>query len=148
MIYTHKTQKAIEYMLCDILAASEKFYRIKLPDGQSFSISEATQNPEAYLKLTDRIIDRIEESDSEELKEARAIIQRLAWRDLYKFVYSKRLNKETQGHIWTMKDSDIHNEMMEIVYECENTAAEEHESSLFIEMEEEDEEDDAITASI
>ena len=136
-IYTHKTAKSIEYMLCDVLMAAEPTFRIHLLDGQALSISQAAQNPEAFLKLTDRILDRIEDSDAPGLDEAKNLLERIKYRDLYSCVVSCRLNEDSHDDIWKMSDEDIHCEMMELVRSVGN-----EQDDSFAEMEEDDADDE------
>jgi HD superfamily phosphohydrolase len=133
-IYTHKTAKSVEYMLCDVLMKAEPTFRIRLPDGQALSIPQAAQNPEAFLKLTDRILDRIEDSDAPGLDEAKNLLERIKYRDLYSCVVNCRLNEESNSEVWEMSDEDIHNELMELV--C---CAGSQEDDSFIGMDEDDE---------
>ncbi|KAJ7775716.1 hypothetical protein DFH07DRAFT_901632 [Mycena maculata] len=76
MIYNHKTAKAIEYMIVDALKLAEPIMKI----------AEQIDNPKKFLFLTDAIMSRIEESDDPRLEDAQAIFDRIAVRDLYKFV--------------------------------------------------------------
>ena len=75
-IYTHKKAKAIEYMLVDALIAANPHLKI----------AEKINSPEDFTSLDDTIIRRIEYSTDYELRDARAIIQRLRKRDIYKYV--------------------------------------------------------------
>lgn len=136
-IYTHKTAKSIEYMLCDVLMKAEPTFRIHLPSGQALSISQAAHNPEAFLKLTDRILDRIEDSDAPGLEEAKDLLERIKYRDLYSCVVSCRLNEDSNGEIWGMTDEEIHGEMMDLV----NCAGDQEDNS-FIVMDDDDDDKD------
>ncbi|OAD78577.1 hypothetical protein PHYBLDRAFT_18303 [Phycomyces blakesleeanus NRRL 1555(-)] len=75
-IYTHRVGKAVELMISDALVSA---------DAQ-LGISNAVDNPEEYLHLTDDIIRGIERSKEPSLEESRQIIKRLRTRNLYKFV--------------------------------------------------------------
>ncbi|KAF8436802.1 hypothetical protein L210DRAFT_979380 [Boletus edulis BED1] len=83
-IYNHKTTKAIEYMVIDALLAAEPFLKI----------ADLVENPKRYVFLTDNLLNRIEESTEEELEPARAIIERIRTRDLYKVVDFKVFSHE------------------------------------------------------
>ncbi|KAI0759750.1 hypothetical protein BD413DRAFT_270194 [Trametes elegans] len=75
-IYTHKTAKAIEYMIVDALREAEKVMHIV----------DHIEDPKKYLHLTDHIQTQIEASDNDELSEAQKILRRIRVRDLYKSV--------------------------------------------------------------
>ncbi|KAF7300958.1 HD-domain/PDEase-like protein [Mycena indigotica] len=75
-VYTHKTARAIEFMIVDALKSANPFLRI----------AEQIEIPQKFLYLTDDIMTRIEASDDPELEEARQIFRRIRLRDLYKFV--------------------------------------------------------------
>ncbi|KAF8554681.1 HD-domain/PDEase-like protein [Imleria badia] len=75
-IYNHKTTKAIEYMVIDALLEAEPYLKI----------AQHVENPKRYVFLTDNLINQIEESTVPELESARAIVERIRTRDLYKVV--------------------------------------------------------------
>ncbi|KAH7881867.1 hypothetical protein F5I97DRAFT_474016 [Phlebopus sp. FC_14] len=75
-IYNHKTTKAIEYMIIDALLQAEPHMKI----------ADLVNKPQKYVFLTDNLLNKIEESTEEELEEARAIIERIRTRDLYRVV--------------------------------------------------------------
>ncbi|EIW62271.1 HD-domain/PDEase-like protein [Trametes versicolor FP-101664 SS1] len=75
-IYTHKTAKAIEYMIVDGLTKAEPVMHI----------AKRLENPREYLYLTDHIMTEIEASKDPRLAEAQAIFHRIRVRDLYKSV--------------------------------------------------------------
>ena len=81
-VYQHKTTSAGACMLVDILKQADPYYLITAGD-EKFSISSAVVNQEAFLKLTDRIIENIRDSSSKELEPARALAKRFLARDLY-----------------------------------------------------------------
>lgn len=75
-IYSHKTARAIEYMLIDALKSAEPVMKIAC----------WIENPRKYVHLTDNIRCRIEEMDDPELRPAQDILERIHKRDLYKIV--------------------------------------------------------------
>ena len=83
-IYTHKVSKAIEYMLVDVLLAADNY----------FQISNSIHDPVAYTRLTDDIINTIQYSKAPELDHAKAIIERLIRRHLYKYVDEYNISSE------------------------------------------------------
>lgn len=74
--YTHKTARAIEFMIVDGLLKAEPYMQI----------AKRIDNPDRYLHLTDAILERIQESEEPGLAEARAIFRRINHRDLYRLV--------------------------------------------------------------
>lgn len=75
-IYNHKTTRAIEYMLMDVLLIAQKHMKF----------AEYIDVPKKYLHLTDDLFHRINMTESEELAPARKIIDRIQTRDLYRRV--------------------------------------------------------------
>lgn len=75
-IYSHKTARAIEYMLVDALRAAEPFMHI----------AEQIMDPGKYVYLTDNIMERIEMSEDPQLVPSRRILDRIRIRDIYKCV--------------------------------------------------------------
>ncbi|KAG1740233.1 uncharacterized protein EDB91DRAFT_1133849 [Suillus paluster] len=75
-IYNHKTTRAIEYMLMDVLLIAQNHMKF----------AEYIDVPEKYLHLTDDLFHRINMTESEELAPARKIINRIQTRDLYRQV--------------------------------------------------------------
>jgi len=73
-VYTHKTVKAVEYMICDVLRLSDPHIKIKSNKGYE-RISTAMNDASAYVNLRDSVIDTIELSTAEELKPAQSILQ-------------------------------------------------------------------------
>ncbi|KAH9887730.1 HD-domain/PDEase-like protein [Cubamyces lactineus] len=75
-IYSHKTAKAVEYMIVDALMKAEPVMHI----------AHRLEDPKEYLYLTDAIQLEIEASKDPRLAEAQAILHRIRVRDLYKSV--------------------------------------------------------------
>ncbi|KAM6981978.1 deoxynucleoside triphosphate triphosphohydrolase SAMHD1-like [Tautogolabrus adspersus] len=62
-----------------------------------FNLSNAIEDMEAYTKLTDKVFEEILNSTSEELKEAREILQKIVSRKIYKFVGETMPKKSIEG---------------------------------------------------
>ncbi|KAG8218176.1 hypothetical protein J3R82DRAFT_3727 [Butyriboletus roseoflavus] len=75
-IYNHKTTKSIEHMVIDALLEAEPHLKI----------ANLVENPKRYVYLTDNLLNTIEASTDKELESARAIIERIRTRDVYKVV--------------------------------------------------------------
>lgn len=75
-IYSHKTARAIEYMLIDALKAAEPYMHI----------AKQIMDPGKYVFLTDNIMERVEMSDDPRLVESQKILDRIRNRELYKCV--------------------------------------------------------------
>ncbi|KIJ21241.1 hypothetical protein PAXINDRAFT_160479 [Paxillus involutus ATCC 200175] len=92
-IYNHKTRellsKAIEYMVIDALLEAEPYLKT----------ADHVDKPKSYVFLTDNPLNGIEESTEKELEGARAIIERLRTRDLYKVVDFKVFSHEDKKMI-------------------------------------------------
>jgi HD superfamily phosphohydrolase len=88
-VYSHKTSKAIEYMLVDAMVAADQY----------LGISDATNDPKEYLHLTDTIVKVIERSKAPELAESQSIIKRLRYRDIYRFVDQIIFPPDARKHI-------------------------------------------------
>mmetsp|Transcript_34753 Transcript_34753/g.51017 ORF Transcript_34753/g.51017 Transcript_34753/m.51017 type:complete len:395 (+) Transcript_34753:198-1382(+) len=106
-VYTHKTAKAVEYMICDILLLAEDHIDLRNTyDGVLLAgeprhcrISEAMKHPTAYLNLTDSIINIIASSPKEDLVPAQRLIDRLRARDLYKCISSERIKRSDKKYM-------------------------------------------------
>ncbi|KAI9298613.1 HD phosphohydrolase domain-containing protein [Neoconidiobolus thromboides FSU 785] len=75
-VCANKTCRSMDMMIVDIFLKAEP----------TLKLSDKIFNPEEYLYLNDNIIEEIEKSKEEELKESRQIIKRIRKRQLYKFV--------------------------------------------------------------
>ena len=135
-VYTHKTSKAAEYMVCDILARANRYkticvkeelsnkrgrdgYRKEARRKHYFHISNAMKDPRAYIMLNDSIIDQIYESPSDELDDVQDLIRRYKSRDLYKHVSSQDHERESGipeivEVIWRKSEEDIKNELLRL----------------------------------
>lgn len=91
--YQHKTSNIIEKMITEALVKADKEIKLKGTDGKMLSISESIDDMEAYIQLTDHLYHQILYSNAAELKEARAILQRIEKRDLYKCIGQKVLKE-------------------------------------------------------
>ncbi|XP_011475493.1 deoxynucleoside triphosphate triphosphohydrolase SAMHD1-like [Oryzias latipes] len=92
--YQHKVTKNVEIMIKDALLKANNLIQFKGRDGE-FTISDAKNDMEAYIQLTDQVTERILGSSSPELEQAKNILERIMRRDLYKLVgEAKGQNKQ------------------------------------------------------
>uniref|UniRef100_A0A671W4F8 HD domain-containing protein n=1 Tax=Sparus aurata TaxID=8175 RepID=A0A671W4F8_SPAAU len=91
--YQHKVKGIIETMITDAFLKADEHIEIKGSGGRMFTLSTAMDNMEAYTKLTDHVFEQILFSSSDDLKEAREILERIISRDLYKFLGQKLIEK-------------------------------------------------------
>ncbi|GJQ13435.1 hypothetical protein GpartN1_g5226.t1 [Galdieria partita] len=76
IVYNHRTSKAIDYMLMDILLYADSYFDI------SKSIFDCTN----FIRMTDSILYAIEHSREPSLEKSQKILHSLRKRELYKFV--------------------------------------------------------------
>jgi len=76
IVYNHRTSKAIDYMLMDILLYADSY----------FDISNSIFDCSNFIKMTDSILYSIEHSREPSLEKSRQILHSLRTRQLYKFV--------------------------------------------------------------
>ena len=74
-VYTHKTAKAVEYMVTDALVSADPYVKISSSRDRFEQISSAMNDAAAYVKLKDSILDIIEMSSEDELKPARKVLK-------------------------------------------------------------------------
>ncbi|XP_061082924.1 deoxynucleoside triphosphate triphosphohydrolase SAMHD1-like [Conger conger] len=84
--YQHKVGNIIATMITEAFVMADNHIQIIGSNGQTFTISTAIDDMEAYTKLTDHIFQQILYSSSPELAEARAILQNIIHRKLYKYL--------------------------------------------------------------
>ncbi|KAL6483240.1 hypothetical protein MHYP_G00081120 [Metynnis hypsauchen] len=84
--YQHKVVYIIEFMITEALVKADPHIQIEGSEGKMFKMSEAIEDMEAYTKLTDHIFEQILYSSDPNLTEAKAILQNIICRRLYKCV--------------------------------------------------------------
>lgn len=131
-VYTHKTTQATTYMVADILALADPYFRLSpskvltaTNGGKSSSsddaeedmmplpVSQAMLNPKVYERLKDSVIDLIEHSKDPRLAPAQAIIRRLQNRELYKCVSVHKINPDNKvdKKMWKLEASEVENQL-------------------------------------
>ncbi|ETI37797.1 hypothetical protein, variant 2 [Phytophthora nicotianae] len=90
-VYQHRGVRAIDYMLCDLMISANDHVTIK---GKR--ISEIMCCMEAYQHFDDRVLLKIQESDSPELEEARSILNRIFSKPYYNYVGKTALTAHSQ----------------------------------------------------
>ena len=82
-VYRDRTCTAIDFMMNDMLLQAHPY----------FKFDEIINNPKNYSKLTDNyVLTKIENNDDEWLISANKILDKIKWRELYKFVAELLLN--------------------------------------------------------
>ncbi|XP_065138497.2 deoxynucleoside triphosphate triphosphohydrolase SAMHD1 [Paramisgurnus dabryanus] len=84
--YQHKVGNIIETMITEAFVKADPHIKIQGSSGKIFTISSAINDMEAYTQLTDHIFEQILYSSTPELAEARAILNNIVCRRLYKCV--------------------------------------------------------------
>ncbi|VDI26785.1 Hypothetical predicted protein [Mytilus galloprovincialis] len=84
--YQHRVSNAVQAMIVDALIIADKTKLIPKNDRSLISISDCIDYPEAYTRLSDSIFHVILMSIDKQLAEARAILQRVLRRKLYRCV--------------------------------------------------------------
>ncbi|XP_053308806.1 deoxynucleoside triphosphate triphosphohydrolase SAMHD1-like [Spea bombifrons] len=90
--YQHKVVKVIEEMITDALIIANNHMEGYF--GKKIAISETVDDMEAFVKVTDYILNYILNSTDENLSPAREILERLQRRQLFPYVGQKRLKHD------------------------------------------------------
>ncbi|GMH87022.1 hypothetical protein TrVE_jg13486 [Triparma verrucosa] len=108
-VYTHKTVKAVEYMICDALVLADPW--IPVPNakgGPPLRISQAMSCTDNYVNLKDSVLDLIESSSDPKLQRSRDIIRKIRSRQFYKCVFSLAVgNKDHEQELWKKSEAEI-----------------------------------------
>ena len=115
-VYTHKTVKAVEFMVCDILKLADPYIKVRSSSGFK-RISTAMNDPTAYLNLRDSIMDAVELSTDDALESARKLLKRLRSRDLYKCAAQETIRGLEGDKLWLLNESEIKDEILAV--ECQ-----------------------------
>lgn len=89
-VYQHKTNTAVESMICDIFCLADPYLRLQSINGEKFPISRAYLKSDFLVRLDDTVLTLILHSTDERLAEARNLCQRLRKHDFYKIAFSKK----------------------------------------------------------
>lgn len=91
-LYSHKTSKAIDYMIVDALKLSDSVLKI----------SQSIKNPKSFMNVSDVIISTISSSTDSRLQPAKNILQRIKNRDLYKMADEVVVDYSNRNQIKSM----------------------------------------------
>ncbi|XP_053337589.1 deoxynucleoside triphosphate triphosphohydrolase SAMHD1-like [Clarias gariepinus] len=117
--YQHKVKVAVEMMIVDALLAAEKDFTLETDGTEGGKkISEAANDPEIFLKLTDDILQEIKLKS----EHARVIIEKIEKRDLYHCVGSKIFQPD---ELENMNDSEQQLKLLKIWLRCLRRSSEE-----------------------
>jgi len=118
-IYTHRTAKGSEFMVCDILKLADPFFRLRAgpqyPTG--LPISRAMLDSTAYSLLNDSILDMILSSPDPRLLPAQRLIERYECRDFYKYVAAHEISHDSNDAtnlLWERTEEDITSELCQM----------------------------------
>jgi HD superfamily phosphohydrolase len=84
--YQHKTSNIIEEMVTEALVAANDHLLIPGKDGKKVKMSEAIEDPVAFTRLTDQVLQQIQLSTDPNLQKAKDILAKVETRRLYKHV--------------------------------------------------------------
>lgn len=127
IIYKHKTNLGVAYMISDILCLADPHFLVSTApfhgtsgsmtangtakmEHEKLPLSRAMLHPMSYVRLRDSVIDQIEATTCPELEPARNLVHRLYSRDLYKCVTTKvlKIHKIAKDRrIWELSSSGI-----------------------------------------
>ncbi|XP_076111840.1 deoxynucleoside triphosphate triphosphohydrolase SAMHD1-like [Mytilus galloprovincialis] len=112
--YKHRVCNAVEAMIVDALISAEKTEIVPVKDEKRLKLSKCIYDPEGYTKLTDSIFYVILMSADPKLKEAKALLERILNRKLYRCVGDttpketpKKENIEVKKFVEDLKDKII-----------------------------------------
>ncbi|XP_041061392.1 deoxynucleoside triphosphate triphosphohydrolase SAMHD1-like [Carcharodon carcharias] len=107
--YQHSVVNNIESMITEALVLADPHIKINGTNGKLYTISTAIDDMEAYTKLTDNIFQQILNSSESKLQEARAILNNIICRKLYKHIGHIRPEEEM-----AVKKEEINNLAAEV----------------------------------
>lgn len=115
-LYTHQKTSRFHYMFCDILLLAEPYFRLRTSSNDNISISTCMVNSEAYLLLTDSVIDKIENTAKSELRPARDLIQKYRKHKKYEKVGVELIKKDQAWteRLWEMSEDEILDEILKL----------------------------------
>lgn len=122
-VYTHKTTQASTFMIADVMALADPYFRLQpFGGGQGLPLSRAMCDPNVYVRLRDSVIDLIEFNADTRLGPAQDVIHRLRCRNLYKCVASRKINVEDDldSTLWAKTEDEIEQELLQIRGTYEN----------------------------
>ena len=135
-VYQHKTNTAVEALICDLLCHADPYFRLRSLEGEEFPISRAYLKSDFLLQLDDSILSLITHTTHEKLAKARELCNRYRRRQLYKCAVNKPLNidrpivdinglkgKELERArryqkdrtVWIMNETEIHEGMVHLM---------------------------------
>ncbi|XP_076597951.1 deoxynucleoside triphosphate triphosphohydrolase SAMHD1-like isoform X2 [Chaetodon auriga] len=95
----HRVTTSIQLMIRDAFLKADGHILIEGSGGKELTLSKATEDMEAYTKLTDRVFEDILHSSSK-LKDAREILNRIMNRKLYKCLGEMQVEETSKIPEW------------------------------------------------
>jgi hypothetical protein len=96
-VYSHRVGKAVEYMLCDVLALADPV----------LGLSERLGSVDGFLTLTDSVVHEIEWSRDAGLDEARRLIRDIRCRRLYKMAVEALVDDPSRQPVPELDEATI-----------------------------------------
>lgn len=108
-VYTHKSVKQVEFMICDAMLEADPHLRVKgdatpaHPDGL-YKMSECIDDASALARLNDNVLELIKHDVRPELQRARDILDRLEKRKLYSCLGNSQFKRDGDTHKMTEEE--------------------------------------------
>ncbi|XP_059152272.1 deoxynucleoside triphosphate triphosphohydrolase SAMHD1-like [Physella acuta] len=86
--YRHRVNIATQIMIAELMLKVKDDFKINV-EGKTYTVIESTNNMRAFMELDDNILFKILDMDDDtpKVKEAKALVERILKRDLYKCVW-------------------------------------------------------------
>uniref|UniRef100_A0A3B1IEC3 Deoxynucleoside triphosphate triphosphohydrolase SAMHD1-like n=1 Tax=Astyanax mexicanus TaxID=7994 RepID=A0A3B1IEC3_ASTMX len=97
----HRVAKAVELMITDALIEANSHFKL---GEENLTICEAVNDLDTFTHLTDDILQEIERSTDDNLKQSQEIIKRIRDRDLYRFVDGELFKRNEVRSLKTTKE--------------------------------------------
>ncbi|XP_049326419.1 deoxynucleoside triphosphate triphosphohydrolase SAMHD1-like [Astyanax mexicanus] len=97
----HRVAKAVELMITDALIEANSHFKL---GEENLTICEAVNDLNTFTHLTDDILQEIERSTDDNLKQSQEIIKRIRDRDLYRYVDGELFKRNEVRSLKTTKE--------------------------------------------
>ncbi|XP_041801066.1 deoxynucleoside triphosphate triphosphohydrolase SAMHD1-like isoform X2 [Chelmon rostratus] len=100
----HKVTYGIQMMIADAFLKADEHIQIEGSGGVMFTLSKATEDMEAYTKLTDCVFETILNSSEQKLAGAKEILNRILSRKLYRCLGERQIHKTSEYFSYLPKE--------------------------------------------